>query len=172
MADVVEQFIEDVHASLAIIVGAPILFDTQIAPLDGGKERTKNVKPPHVLWTIAGQSHGDGEDASDGSKSFGSEFQELGVRVWHKDLESVRLLKRAVLKACRNVAGGPQVEFGDFEPKDHPHLGHGVQFEGTVTLKLQMPDDLTDQQQTVIITGEAHDAFFDYPQGGSEDVGC
>lgn len=172
MADVVEQFIVDVHAQLATILGYTVPADVQIAPLDEGKERLKNVKPPHVLWTIAGLTYGPGEDASDGTKSFGSEFQELGIRTWHNSLEEERLLQRAVLKALRNVAGGPQLEFGTFSPKDHRHVTKGVMFEGDVTLKLQMPDDLTDQQLTAIITGQSHDVFFDYPQGGSEDVGC
>lgn len=172
MADVVEQFIVDVQAEIERILGYTVPADVQIAPLDEGKERLKNVKPPHVLWTIAGLTYGAGEDASDGTKSFGSEFQELGIRTWHDTLEEERLLQRAVLKACRNVAGGPQLEFGSFDPKDHRHVTKGVMYEGTITLKLQMADDLTDQQLTAVITGQSHDVIFQYLTGSEEDVGC
>lgn len=169
MADVVETFIENVHTELERILGV-------VTPNDiGAKKRPWNRSAPHVLWVLGEITHGFADDLSDTTKAFATEFQELIIRCWHSDYESCRALKNAVLLACRNVAGGPQLQFGTFRwgTEDEPgQIKNGVTLIGSVTLALALPADPTGLQQTVIITGLEHDVFFDYPQGGSEDVGC
>lgn len=139
----------------------------------GFKSFQEQDSPPIIKWAYGTISH----DQAVAAGSIYSEIQQLIVRVWHfgEDQDeaetNTRTLKNNLLLAAREVATGGTLDIlsrltvGDFEWAEEAHNRHGRWLEGSLFIRLAVPDQPV---STVLIESTQYDARAKYADSSTE----